>query len=319
MAKYFGRDGKKVGVIGREIYYEAFESNLVRERPLNPISPNTKKNIITKSKFASAMKFTEYCLVDDLVRFFPDIKGAKMKRASIVKVNKNSFLPMHKKYYKRSSLIAFGDFKLPGNKEVVLRDDILKCPILNKDNLYHGLLISFRCHFVNITKIGGISELLLETYPDFEEGDIIHCYGTFCENCYSKVSFDDPIDIVGNCRKKFIHRQLTINKSDNRRIEDIGFTTGWEIFDISQMIGKAIIVPICNKYKYFEADERMAANPGNLFFWVESKNGGIHNKGGLLQINTIGYTYIKNGLSLPGTQDSILNSWKVIEYPIIAE
>ena len=46
MAKYLGRDGKKIGKIGREIYYEAFESNIVRERPLNPISPNTKKGSI---------------------------------------------------------------------------------------------------------------------------------------------------------------------------------------------------------------------------------------------------------------------------------
>ena len=92
MAKYLGKDGKKIGTIGREIYYEAFESNLVRERPLNPLSPNTKKNIITKAKFASTVKFTDYCLLDGLTKFFPDIKGAKMKRSSMLKTNKNSFI-----------------------------------------------------------------------------------------------------------------------------------------------------------------------------------------------------------------------------------
>lgn len=319
MAKYLGKDGKKIGKIGREIYYEAFEANLVRERPLDTLSPNTKKNIITKAKFASTMKFTDYCMVDDLTKFFPDIKGAKMKRSSITKTNKNSFLPMHKKYYKRSSLISFGEFKLPGNKEVVLREDSFECSILNKENMYQGLLVSFQCHFANLTKINDISELLLETYPDFQEGDIIHCYGTFCGNCLAKNSPDEPIEIRGNCNKKYIHRQFKINKHDSRRINEIGFETGWVIIDYEQMIGKSILVPICNKYKYFEADESLSDNPGSLFFWVESKNGGIHNKGGLLQIDTLAYRMIKGTLNNDNTKTSILNSWKILEYPIIAE
>lgn len=319
MAKYLGKDGKKIGKIGREIYYEAFESNLVRERPLNPLSPNTKKNIITKAKFASTMKFTDYCLLDDLTKFFPDIKGAKMKRSSIVKTNKNSFLPMHKKYYKRSSLISFGDFKLPGNHEIVLRDDSFKCVVMENDDYYHGLLVTFECAYDDAEKVNQVSTLLLETYPDLSEGDIIHCYGTFCDNCYYRESVEDPIDIECNCEKKFIHRQLKIDKTDQRKIEDIGFTKGVWIIDIHKLIVKVILMPICNKYKLFEADYRISPNPGSLFFWVESKNGGIHNKGGLIQTNTLSYNKIRNSLKDNAAQKYILDSWKVIDYPIIAE
>ena len=319
MAKYLGKDGKKIGKIGREIYYEAFEANLIRERPLDTLSPNTKKNIITKAKFASTMKFTDYCMVDDLTKFFPDIKGAKMKRSSITKTNKNSFLPMHKKYYKRSSLISFGEFKLPGNKEVILRDDTLECEILNDQDFYHGLLITFQCQLVDVERINDISELLLQTYPDFNEGDIIHCYGTFCGNCLAKMDPNNPIEIHGNCNKKYIHRQLKIDIHDSRNIKDIGFATGFEILDFQQMIGKAILVPIRNKYRVFESDYAMSINPGSLFFWVESKNGGIHNKGGLLQMDTLSYRMIKGTLENNNTKDAILDSWKVLEYPIIAE
>lgn len=319
MAKYLGKDGKKIGKLGREIYYEAFESNLVRERPLDPISPNTKKNIITKGKFASTVKFTDYCMDDGLTNFFPDIKGAKMKRSSIVKTNKNSFLPMHKKYYKRSSLITFGDFKLPGNKEVILRDDTFKTTVLGKENFYQGLLVSFQCELEDVDRVKGISNYFLETYPDFQEGDIIHCYGTFCKNCYSKEDDNEPIEIHGNCEKKYIHRQLKLDLHDNRKLTQIGFERGVDIIDVFEMIGKIILLPICNEHKVFEADEAFIGNPGSLFFWVESKNGGIHNKGGLLQLNTLPYNAIKNRLKTAATQDAILNSWKMIEYPIIAE
>ena len=205
MAKYFGRDGIKKGNIGREVYYYAFESNIVKELPVDTISPNTKKNITTKAKFASVTKFTDYCLLDGLTKFFPDIKGAKMKRSSIIKVNKNNYLPMRKKYYKRSSLISFGDFKLPGNKEVVLRDDAFECTMLGKKDVYQGLLMSFRCDFMETDKISDLSSVFLDTYPDFQEGDIIHCYGTFCANCFSRNTFEDPIRIKGNCQKKYIH------------------------------------------------------------------------------------------------------------------
>lgn len=319
MAKYLGKDGKKIGKIGREIYYEAFEANLIRERPLDTLSPNTKKNIITKAKFASTMKFTDYCMNDDLIKFFPDIKGAKMKRASITKTNKNSFLPMHKKYYKRSSLISFGEFKLPGNKEVTLRADSFECNILDKQNVYQGLLINFQCQFIDIERIKDVSELLLETYPFFDEGDIIHCYGTFCGNCFAKINPDDPIEIQGNCNKKFIHRQFKINTFDNRSVKAIGFEVGFILIDVQQMIGKSILVPRCNEYKLFEASESLSGNPGSLFFWVESHSGGIHNKGGLLQIDTLAYRMIKGTLNNDNTKTSILNSWKMIDYPIIAE
>ena len=70
MAKYFGKDGIKKGKIAREIYYYAFQNNLIRERPLKPLSPNTKKNIITKGKFGSVVKFTDYCLLDSVLKFF---------------------------------------------------------------------------------------------------------------------------------------------------------------------------------------------------------------------------------------------------------
>lgn len=319
MAKYFGRDGLKKGKIGREIYYYAFESNLVRECPVDQISPNTKKNINTKARFASIVKFTDYCMTDGLTKFFPDIKGAKMKKSSIIKVNKNSYLAMHKKYYKRSSLISFGDFKLPGNKEIVLREDHFNCTILGKKEIYHGLLVSFSCDILDSDKIKDVSTVFLETYPDFQEGDIVHCYGTFCENCFSKVDFEEPIEIKGNCNKKYIHRQFTINKSDNRNIREVGFINGTVMLDPMFMTGKMIIMPLCNSYKTFEADNRMSPNPGSLFFWVESKNGGIHNKGGLLQMDTISYTMIRNSLALPATKEAILNSWKVIEYPIAAQ
>ena len=317
MAKYLGKDGKKIGTIGREIYYEAFESNLVRERPLNPLSPNTKKNIITKAKFASTMKFTDYCLLDGLTKFFPDIKGAKMKRSSMLKTNKNSFLPMHKQYYKRSSLLTFGEFKLPGTNETVLRDDTFKGTVWGKEDFYHGLLVTYECDFVDAVKVNQVSALLLETYPALQEGDIVHCFGTFCGNCLANNSIENPIVIQGNCNKKFIHRQLKIDKTDERKLEDIGFTKAIYIIDIFTMNIKVILMPICNKHKIFESDLKFCPNPGSLYFWVEAKNGGVHNKGGIIQVNTIAYDMIKDNLKNNAAQNSILNSWKIIDYPIV--
>jgi len=317
MAKYLGKDGKKIGIIGREIYYEAFESNLVRERPLNPISPNTKKNIMTKAKFASTMKFTDYCLLDGLTKFFPDIKGAKMKRSSMLKINKKSFLPMHKQYYKRSSLLTFGAFKIPGTNETVLREDTFKCKVLEKEDFYHGLLVSFECDIDEAKKVNQVSSLLLNTYPVLQEGDIIHCFGTFCGNCLANNSSENPIVIEGNCNKKFIHRQFKIDKSDDRKLVDVGFIDGVWIIDVFTQTAKIIIMPICNKYKLFESDLKFCPNPGSLYFWVEHKNGGIHMKGGVIQLNTIAYDMIEDTLNKDETKESILNSWKIIDYPIV--
>ena len=316
MAKYLGRDGKKIGKIGREVYYEAFESNIVRERALNPISPNTKKNIITKAKFASTMKFTDYCLLDGLTKFFPDIKGAKMKRSSILKVNKNSFLPMHKQYYKRSSIMAFGNFRFPGNQESVLKADNLYLKVFGEDNWFHGLYIFYGCNPPSYTTIGSISEVFLNYYEEFQEGDIVHCFGTFCDNCYYHEEIDKPIIIDGNCNKRYIHRQFTLNKHDERYLYEVGFKSGYFVVDEDTQLTKIIIFPLCNEYKVFEADRPFDTNPGSLIFWIESKNGGIHNKGGALQINTRAYDRIVNYLSRNDVKESILKSWKVIDYPI---
>ena len=83
--------------------------------------------------------------------------------------------------------------------------------------------------------------------------------------------FEEPILIEGLPRKKYIHRQIKLDKTDSTNLVDIGIGIGKKMTNPLLFVFKVIAVPICNKYKVFRASEEYCPNPGNLYFWVESK------------------------------------------------
>ena len=317
MAKYIGKDGIKKGKLGKELYYYAFQSNLVRELPVDSPSPNTTKNIMTKAKFGSVMKLTEYCFDESLLGFFPDIKGAKMKNSAIVKQNKKNFLPMPKEYYKQSSLLPFGDFSLPGNIETGLRTDIVNDTILGEDVLVQGLLVAFECFHRIQPTVKEVSEWFLDTYPVFKQGDYIHVYAMMCENCFYRNSDSHPIDIQGRCRKKYIHRVLKIDKNNNTRLSYFGLALAQENVGVLQDAYKIVLIPLYNEFKLFRSNIVFHQNPGVCYYWVADGPNSIHPWGGSVSVENTPYHSIKEKLKTEASKKEILKSWKVTDYPLV--
>lgn len=317
MAKYIGRDGIKKGKLGKELFYYAFDSNLVRELPIDSPSINTEKNIITKAKFASTMKFTDYCSDEALLKFFPDIKDAKMKRSSILKQNKKNFLPMPKKYYKISSLISFGDFSIPGSQETKIRTDVVEDTVLGENNMFQGMLVAYECFDYIQPTVANVSTWITQTYPVFHEGDYVHVYAMLCENCLYKNLDEDPISVNGHCRKKYIHRSFRIDTHDNTELSKLGLALAQQ--DLGDFITayKVILIPLYNKYKVFRSNILMNSNPGVCYYWISTSDTTIHLNGGVKSVENTVYHSIKEKLKTDGAKQEILKSWKVVNYPII--